>query len=99
MESTWQPYPPAEKAYKLSPSDYRRLPKSVFAFPADRREPLINAVHVESAARWFVSTRGVTDEELALAWANINAAARYYGVDLGDNPSARKAVGARRRTR
>ena len=99
MESTWQPYPPAEKAYKLSPSDYRRLPKSVFAFPADRREPLINALHVESAARWFASARSVTDEELALAWANINAAARYYGVALGDTPLVGKAAGARRRPR
>ena len=60
-----------------------RLPASAFAFPAKRKEPLIDASHVRSAVPRFAQVRDVTDGERAQAVANIKAAAAYYGVTVG----------------
>ncbi len=60
------------------------LPDSVFAFPKERKEPLTDAEHVRNAVARFDQVIGVTDEERALAFANIEQAANYYGVDLSE---------------
>jgi hypothetical protein len=61
------------------------LPESVFAFPRQRKEPLTDADHVRNALARFDQVQGVTDAERELAFANIKAAADYYGVDVRDN--------------
>jgi hypothetical protein len=58
------------------------LPDSAFAFPNERKEPLIDAAHVRSAIARFSEVRGVTDSERAQAFANIKAAAGHFGVSL-----------------
>jgi hypothetical protein len=58
------------------------LPESVFAFPRQRKEPLTDADHVKNALARFDQVQGVTDAERDLAFANIKAAADYYGVDV-----------------
>jgi hypothetical protein len=65
-------------------ADYARakLPDSVFAFPNERKEPLTDAAHVRSAIARFGEVRGVTESERAQAFANIKAAAGYYGINL-----------------
>jgi hypothetical protein len=79
MEPTWQPH---EKHGQLtSQSD---LPDSVYAFPKERKEPLTDASHVRNAVARFDQVIGVTDEERALAFANIEKAAKHYGVDLSE---------------
>jgi hypothetical protein len=61
------------------------LPESVFAFPRQRKEPLTDADHVRNALARFDQVQGVTDAERDLAFANIKAAADYYGVDVREN--------------
>lgn len=60
------------------------LPDTVFAFPRQRKEPLTDAQHVRSAVARFDQVIGVSDDDRALAFANIETAARYYGVDLSE---------------
>lgn len=76
MHVTWQP-PRVDSHEPRS-----RLPASVFAFPAERKEPLLDAGHVRSAIARFAQVDGVSDRERAGAFANIRAAAQYFGVAL-----------------
>ena len=79
MKTTWEPH---EKHGKLTmQSD---LPDSVFAFPKQRKEPLTDAQHVRNAVARFDQVVGVSDDDRALAFANIERAARYYGVELSE---------------
>jgi hypothetical protein len=61
------------------------LPESVFAFPKQRKEPLTDADHVRNALARFDQVEGVSDSDRDLAFANIKAAAAYYGVDVREN--------------
>lgn len=77
--ATWEPH---EKHGELSMrSD---LPDSVFAFPAQRKEPMTDANHVRNAVARFDQVLNVSDADRALAFANIEKAARHYGVDLSE---------------
>jgi hypothetical protein len=60
------------------------LPDSVFAFPQQRKEPLTDASHVRNAVARFDQVEDVSDADRDLAWANIEKAAQYYGVDLSE---------------
>ena len=106
MKTTWEPH---EKHGDLTMrSD---LPDSVYAFPKARKEPMTDASHVRNAVARFDQVTDVSDEDRALAFANIQKAAQYYGVDLsetswkdlGSHPqanrkeSAAKAVETKRR--
>jgi hypothetical protein len=79
MKTTWKPH---EKHGQLTmQSD---LPDSVFAFPKQRKEPLTDARHVRNAVARFDQVIDVPESDRELAFANIEKAARYYGVDLGE---------------
>ncbi|MGB6986309.1 MAG: DUF6582 domain-containing protein [Candidatus Aquilonibacter sp.] len=79
MKTTWEPH---EKHGTLTmQSD---LPDSVYAFPKQRKEPLTDASHVRNAIARFDQVINVSDEDRALAFANIEKAAKYYGVDLSE---------------
>jgi hypothetical protein len=107
-EPTWQPH--EEHGRLTTKSD---LPESVFAFPAQRKEPLTDAAHVRNAVARFDQVIDVSDADRALAFANIEKAARYYDVDLSETDwhqlgvhpqpnreeSARKAAATRERER
>jgi hypothetical protein len=77
MQSTWMPYTEHGKLSTRS-----NLPDSVFAFPMQRKEPLTDADHVRDALARFDQVEGVSDKDRDLAFANIKAAAQYYGVEL-----------------
>jgi hypothetical protein len=79
MKATWEPH--EKHGHLPMKSD---LPDSVFAFPKERKEPLTDAQHVRNAVARFDQVIGVSDEERALAFANIEKAANYYGVDLSE---------------
>ena len=50
---------------------------------ADRRkEPLTDASHVRNAIARFDQVTGVSDEDRALAFANIKKAAEHYSIDM-----------------
>jgi hypothetical protein len=77
MQTTWQPH--TEHGELTTRSN---LPKSVFAFPEQRKEPLTDADHVRNALARFDQVEGVSDADRDWAFANIKKAAAYYGVDV-----------------
>ena len=97
LESTWEPF--EEPSY---PATRSGLPETVFAFPKQRKEPLIDAQHVRNAVARFDQVMDVSDEDRALAFVNIEKAAKHYGVDLsetswhelGNHPSRHRFKGA-----
>ena len=76
MQATWKP------VHVASGESRSQLPRDVFAFPNERKEPLIDAAHVRSAVARFRQVDGVDDRERAVAFQNIKAAAQYFGVSL-----------------
>jgi hypothetical protein len=79
-ETTWKPH---EKHGRLTlQSD---LPDSVYAFPKQRKEPLTDAQHVRNAVARFDQVIDVSDADRTLAFANIEKAASFYGVNLTES--------------
>lgn len=76
---TWEPY---EEHGQLTMRS--NLPDTVFAFPKQRKEPMTDAQHVRNAVARFDQVIDVPDADRALAFANIEKAARYYDVDLSE---------------
>jgi hypothetical protein len=79
MQTTWIPH---EKHGTLTTQS--DLPDTVYAFPKQRKEPLTDARHVRNAVARFDQVAGVSDTDRALAFANIQKAAKYYNVDLSE---------------
>jgi hypothetical protein len=79
MQATWKPH---EKHGQLTAKG--DLPDTVFAFPKQRKEPLTDAAHVRNAVARFDQVIDVSDEDRALAFANIEKAAQHYDVDLSE---------------
>jgi hypothetical protein len=79
MSTTWKPH---EKKGELSTEDRNDLPDSAYAFPSKRKEPLTDASHVRNAIARFDQVQDVTDAERDQAFANIQKAAKHYGVDM-----------------
>ncbi len=79
MQTTWKPH----EAHRTltAQSD---LPDTVFAFPKQRKEPLTDAKHVRNAVARFDQVIDASDDDRALAFANIEKAAKYYDVDLSE---------------
>lgn len=76
-DPTWEPH---EKHGRLTKQS--DLPDSVFAFPTQRKEPLTDPSHVRNALARFDQVIDVSDADRALAFANIEKAAQYYGVHV-----------------
>jgi len=55
-----------------------------FAFPAQRKEPLLDANHVRNAIARFDQVVGVSDEERDRAWRRIQVASKKYGVTISE---------------
>jgi hypothetical protein len=66
----------------LSTAEKNRLDDKEFAFPEERKEPLVDATHVRNAVARFDQVEGVTDTERDEAWRRIQAAAEKFGVEL-----------------
>jgi hypothetical protein len=79
MHATWAPH---EKHGQLTAK--ADLPDTVFAFPSKRKEPMTDAKHVRNAIARFDQVTDVTDDERALAFANIKKAAKHYDVELSE---------------
>ena len=76
IEPTWEPFE--------EPATRGDLPKTVFAFPKQRKEPMTDAQHVRNAVARFDQVLDVSDEDRALAFVNIEKAAKHYGVNLSE---------------
>ena len=69
---------------KLDTARRDAVPAKQFAFEKQRKEPLENATHVRNAIARFNQVKDVTDDERDKAWGHIRAAARTYGVEMGE---------------
>ena len=67
---------------ELSEKQRDKLPKSDFAFPKERKEPLEDASHVRNAIARFDQVEGVSDKEKDEAWDRIKKAAKKYGIEV-----------------
>jgi hypothetical protein len=76
---TWKPH---TEHGDLSSKERKELPDSVYAFPKQRKEPITDASHVKAALARFDQVQDVSDADRDLAFANIQAAARHYGIDV-----------------
>jgi hypothetical protein len=80
---TWQPPPDSEQSGgDLDAAERRDLPDSAYAFPRQRKEPLVSASHVRSALSRFDQVTDVSDTDRALAFENIRRAASYFDVHM-----------------
>jgi hypothetical protein len=70
---------------KLTNKDRENLPESVFAFPRERKEPLIDARHVQEAIARFDQVENVTNKERDEAWKRIKSTAKKFDVELQEN--------------
>jgi len=67
---------------KLTDKDREKLPESAFAFPRERKEPLIDAGHVREAIARFDQVADVSNQERDEAWKRIQSAAKKFDVEL-----------------
>lgn len=67
---------------KLTEKERDKLPESAFAFPRERKEPLVDARHVQEAVARFDQVEGVTNQERDEAWKRIQKAAQKFHVEL-----------------
>lgn len=67
---------------KLDADDTRELSSDDFAFPKERKEPLVDASHVRNAMARFDQVKGVSDDDRDEAWRRIKKAADKYGIDV-----------------
>jgi len=77
MEATWMPCTEYGEIHNRA-----ELPESVFAFPHQRKEPLTDGDHVINALARFDQVEDVSDADRDLAFANIQKAAKHYGVNV-----------------
>jgi hypothetical protein len=82
MKTTWKPH---TVHGELSTDERDDLPKSVFAFPKQRKEPLTDASHVRNALARFDQVTEVSDHDRELAFANIQKAAKHFDVEVSES--------------
>jgi hypothetical protein len=80
---------------KLDAEHRNAIDSKQFAFPKERKEPLENAAHVRNAIARFNQVEGVSDAERDAAWKRILAAAKKFGVEVGEK--SWREVGAKRK--
>ena len=68
----------------MSTAEKDRLEDEEFAFPEQRKEPLVDAGHVRNAVARFNQVEGVSDDDRDKAWARIRTAARKYDVEVSE---------------
>ena len=71
---------------QLTAEEQDQLPDSAFAFPRERKEPLVDASHVRNAAARFDQVTGVSEAERKKACRRIERAARKFGIELSKEP-------------
>lgn len=82
VKPTWKPH---TEHGDLDTKDRKELPDSAYAFPKQRKEPITDASHVKNALARFDQVHDVSDADRDLAFANIKAAAKFYGIDVEEN--------------
>ena len=70
---------------RLSQEEENKLPSSDFAFPKERKEPLVDASHVRDAIARFDQVEGVSNHERDEAWKRIVAEAKKYDIQMSES--------------
>jgi hypothetical protein len=70
---------------RLSGAEQDRLRDDQFAFPHQRKEPLVDASHVRNAIARFDQVEGVSEAERDVAWQRITDAAKKFGVHVSEH--------------
>ncbi len=87
MKTTWRP-PHGEidknHNHRLDASERNDLPDSAYALPAQRKLPVTDAAHVRAALARFDQVEGIGDADRELAFANLQKAAKHYGVEVAE---------------
>jgi hypothetical protein len=73
-----------EAMSSLSERERDQLPERDFAFPKERKEPLVDAEHVRNAIARFDQVQDVSDAERDEAWRRIKQAAKKYKVEIDE---------------
>ena len=81
----------------LSTATKDRLPEKEFAFPKERKEPLVDARHVRNAIARFDQVEDVSDRERDQAWKRILRAAKKFDVDVSESDWRELGKKSRRR--
>jgi hypothetical protein len=81
MATTWKPH---QVRGELTEAKRNDLPDSAFAFPKQRKEPLVDASHVRNALARFDQVEGASDADREVAFANIKKAAKHYDVEVSE---------------
>lgn len=69
----------------LSTTKKDELSDKEFAFPKERKEPLVDAQHVRNAIARFDQVEEVTDRERDEAWKRILRAAKKFDVEVAES--------------
>jgi hypothetical protein len=69
---------------KITESTREHIETEEFAFPKERKEPIHDAAHVRNAIARFDQVKDVSSSERAAAWKRIKAAAKKFGVEVGE---------------
>ncbi|MCX5660186.1 MAG: hypothetical protein NTW19_10755 [Planctomycetota bacterium] len=80
-KTTWRP---PEASFQGRRVNERDLPDSAFAFPRRRKEPLVNEQQVRDVIERFAVIKDVMADDREAAFANLQAAAAFYGIELKD---------------
>jgi hypothetical protein len=83
----------------MSTAEKDDLADEEFAFPRERKEPLIDARHVRNAIARFDQVEGVSDAERDQAWRRILAAAKRYDIEISESSWRDLAKGSNDRGR
>lgn|SRR5690349_457985 len=81
-QTTWRPPENRPDEGAIETDERNELPFHIFAFPDQRKMPMTDANHVRNAVARFNQVEGVSDDDRALAWANIEKAAKHWDVEL-----------------
>lgn len=69
---------------RLNAAEQNQLSDDEFAFPEQRKEPLVDASHVRNAIARFDQVEDVSDAQRDQAWERITKAARKFGVQVSE---------------
>lgn len=69
-------------AHHLDAEARDELSTSEFAFPKQRKEPLVDAAHVRNAIARFDQVEDASDDDRAAAFARIKRAAGRFGIEM-----------------
>jgi hypothetical protein len=72
------------KSPALSTAEKNDIARKDFAFPDERKEPLVDAKHVRNAIARFDQVEGVSNSERDRAWKRIRKAAKRFDVNVSE---------------